>query len=465
MQLPAAAARVIARLGMSSRAVLCVGFGSLLFLMILVAVSANRALDRIEASSAQIRHGFLTRDDLLNRLRTDLYRTSIDLRDYLLHADEQLAERRRTELQRTEQDVRDGIRQYRKDAPPRETAAIDHFQKDVEIYFGLIDPVLSWDAARRRADGPDYLRTQLFPRRQQLQQFSDRIREMDSRQLDFGETDVAQVFASFRREVIAITFFTSLFGLGLALFSIGRVQALESESHARYREVVQAREELHRLSARLVQVQEEERRKLSRELHDEIGQSMSALLVELGNLASALPPENAALAGRVQSAKRLAENNVVVLRNLSLLLRPSMLDDLGLVPAWKWRAREVARRSGIKVKVNAEDVADDLRDEHRTAIFRVVQEALHNVTRHSKATQVTICVTRGDKGVRVRIQDNGAGFQTQEKGMGILGMEERIRHLRGTFRIESRPGEGTSVEVDLPLAPAEDLAAAAPLNS
>ena len=95
MQPPAPAPRLLARLGMSSRAVLYVGFGSLLALMILVAVSANRALDRIETSSGQIRHGFLQRDELLNRLRTDLYRSSIDLRDYLLHADEELAVRRR----------------------------------------------------------------------------------------------------------------------------------------------------------------------------------------------------------------------------------------------------------------------------------------------------------------------------------------------------------------------------------
>ncbi len=106
---------------------------------------------------------------------------------------------------------------------------------------------------------------------------------------------------------------------------------------------------------------------------------------------------------------------MVVLRNLSLLLRPSMLDDLGLVPALKWQAREVARRSGLKIKVDAEDVADDLPDEYRTCIFRVVQEALHNVTRHAKATQVTISVTRGERGVSVRIQDNGAGFQTRKK--------------------------------------------------
>src|SRR6204780_2197253 len=186
------------RFGMSSRAVLWAGFGSLLALMILVAVSANRALNRIEDSSRQIRHGFLERDDLLDRLRANLYRSSIDIRDYLLHADPQLAERRRSEIQHTEQDVAAGLRQYRKDAPPRETAAVDELQRDVDIYFGLVEPVLNWDAETRRAQGADYLRTQIFPRRQQLLQISDRIRAMDAQQLASGETTVAGGFTSFR---------------------------------------------------------------------------------------------------------------------------------------------------------------------------------------------------------------------------------------------------------------------------
>jgi signal transduction histidine kinase len=445
------------RIGMSSRAVLWAGFGSLLGLMMLVAISANRALNRIEESSGRIRRGFLERDDLLDRLRANLYRSSIDLRDYLLHADPQLAERRRAEIQHTEQDVAGGLRQYRKDAPVQETAAVNELQRDVDIYFSLVEPVLTWDADTRSAQGADYLRTQIFPRRQQLLQISDRIREMDAQQLASGETTVAAVFASFRREVVITTLVTTLFGLALAFFAIGRVQALEGESETRYREVVRAREELHRLSARLVSAQEEERRNLSRELHDEIGQSMSALLVELGNLGSSLPPENAALQERLLAVKRLAENNVVVLRNLSLLLRPSMLDDLGLVPALKWQAREVARRSGIKVKVDAEDVPDHLPDEYRTCIYRVVQEALHNATRHSKATHVRVTVTHEQSRVCVRIEDDGVGFQApQEKGMGILGMEERVRHLGGSFHIDSGSGHGAAISIQLPLLPAPE---------
>src|SRR6202050_2223595 len=126
------------RTGMSSRAILWAGFGSLLALMILVAVNASRALNRIEASSAQIRRGFLRRDELLDRLRANLYRSSIDLRDYLLHADPQLAERRLAEIQHTQQEVTADLREYRQGAPATEVPAVDELRRDVEIYFGLV---------------------------------------------------------------------------------------------------------------------------------------------------------------------------------------------------------------------------------------------------------------------------------------------------------------------------------------
>jgi signal transduction histidine kinase len=451
MDRPEPVSRGIAKLLMSSRAVLWVGFGSLIVLMVLIASSASSALARIEASNAQIRQGFLQRDELLNRLRSELYRSGIDVRDYLIHADPKLAELRRAEIQRTQQQMDTAIEQYRKDRPAEEGVAVDELRRDLNEYFSLIEPVLHWDADARKTQGPDFLRNQMFPRRQQLLQLSERIRQIDSRQLSLGERRVATVFAGFRREILIIGAITVCFGLGLAILAIGRVQTLERESRERYREVVQAREELHKLSARLVSAQEEERRNLSRELHDEIGQSMSALLVELGNLDSTLPPGSPAHE-QMQRVKKLAETNVGVVRNMALLLRPSMLDDLGLLPALKWQAREVGRRTGIKVLVDAEDVADDLPDLYRTCVYRVVQEALHNATRHSKAAHVRVSLRRVDHGVSVEIQDDGSGFPAQqEKGMGILGMEERARHLGGELHIQSQPGHGTRVSMQLPL--------------
>jgi signal transduction histidine kinase len=444
--------RALTRLLMSSRAVLWVGFGSLLALMMVIASSANRALERTEASNVGIRQEFLQRDAILDRLRSDLYRSSIDVRDYLLNTDPQLAERRRAEVLKTENEMAAALQQYRKNLPPEESAAVDELLRDLNLYFSAVEPVLHWNSETRRKLGGEFIGGQMLPRHQQLVQLAERISQIDTRQLGVGESNLARVFVDFRRELVLTALLTILFGLALAFLSVARVQALEGESQARYQEVVLAREELHRLSARLVSAQEEERRKLSRELHDEVGQAMSALLVELGNLASVLPAENDVLQRRVQEVRKLAENNVGVVRNMALLLRPSMLDDLGLVPALNWQAREVARRTGTKVRVDAEDVADDLPDDYRTCIYRVVQEALHNATRHAKAATVKVTVRREEAAVRVAIQDDGAGFDPRHgKGMGILGMEERVRHLAGVFKVESAPGRGTTVSIFLPL--------------
>jgi signal transduction histidine kinase len=452
MSRPEPVARAIARLLMSSRALLWAGFGSLLGLMILMAATATSAMSRIEAANAHIRSRFLERDELLDRLRADLFRSGIDLRDYLLHSDPQLAERRRTDILRTQQEMSAAVAHYRNGLAPEELAAVDELQRDLEQYFAVTRPALAWDAETRRRLADGFLREQIFPRRQQMLGAAERIRQIDTRQLEAGQVTQARLFAGFRREVLATALLAILLGVGLAVLTGTRVQKLERESEERYREVARTREELHRLSARLVAAQEEERRSLSRELHDEVGAAMSALLVELGTLASMIPPQNTEAQQQAQRVRRLAEANVGVVRNMSLLLRPSMLDDLGLAPALEWQARETARRTGIKVKVDAEDVSDEMPDEYRTCIYRVVQEALRNAARHSKASHVRVTVRRDERQARVTVADDGIGFHALEKGMGILGMEERVHNLGGTFHIESEPGRGTEISIVLPLA-------------
>jgi signal transduction histidine kinase len=450
MRMSESAMRADKRLLTSSRTVMWVGFGGVLMLMIVIASSANRTLARMEAGNVAIRQQFLDRDHLLHRLRSDLYRSSLDLRDYLLNTDPKLAEQRRLDVLKTETEMDAALENYRRNLVPAERAPVEELQRDLRLYYADVEPVLHWDAAVRRVQGSEFISGQMLPRHEQLVRMAERISAMDSRQLLAGEANVARVFAGFRRELLLTALAIILFGAALAWVSISRVETLERQSDARYCEVVTAREELHRLSARLVAAQEEERRKLSRELHDEVGAAMSALLMEMNTLDSALPPGDTALHERVQAVRKLAENNVGLVRNLSLLLRPPMLDDLGLVPALKWKAREVARRTGLKIRVEAENVSDDLPDEHRTCIFRVVQEALHNATRHASASQVRIRVRQEASLIHVVIVDDGNGFEPrQEKGVGILGMEERVRNLGGTLQIESAPGQGTRLSFEL----------------
>ena len=129
-----------------------------------------------------------------------------------------------------------------------------------------------------------------------------------------------------------------------------------------------------------------------------------------------------------------------------------MLDDLGLVPALQWQAREVSKRTGVRVKVAAEGVSEDLPEDHKTCIYRVVQEALHNCVQHSEAGMVRVTVQQEPNRILLAIQDDGKGFDAgQERGMGLLGMQERVSHLGGTFSVESLPGNGAIVCIVLPL--------------
>ena len=217
-------------------------------------------------------------------------------------------------------------------------------------------------------------------------------------------------------------------------------------------EISHAREELQRLSASIVAAQEDERRSISRELHDEVGQALTGVLVELANLSTLIRiGDYETLSGKTAEIKREVEASIGVVRNMALLLRPSMLDDLGLVPALQWQAREVSKRAGVWVKVSAAGV-DELPEKHKTCVYRIVQEALHNAVQHAAARTVTVTVAQQNERLQLAIEDDGKGFDPQlTKGMGILGMEERVSHLNGAFSIESEPGRGTIVHVDLPL--------------
>ncbi|MDE3194886.1 MAG: sensor histidine kinase, partial [Acidobacteriota bacterium] len=203
-----------------------------------------------------------------------------------------------------------------------------------------------------------------------------------------------------------------------------------------------------------VRAQEEERRSLARELHDEVGQSLSAIMMEASNAEFA--PTPAEMKDKIQAIGALAGKTVNEVRDLALLLRPSMLDDFGLVPALNWQVREMKKRTGLNIRVHAPDDCDHLPDEHKTCIYRMVQEALNNAARHSKASNVQVNVRAETGRVQFSIQDDGAGFDKRiVRGLGLLGMEERVRRLGGKLRIESQPGRGATISAELPIARVE----------
>ena len=439
--------------GTQTRRLLLVGFGGILLLLALTGLNAVSVLRTIQTRNERIRQDYLNRERILEQLRSDVYLSGTYARDLLLEPDPARADTHRSELEATRTRIESMIAEYARILRSDERQAFQQFEKEVSVYFDSLRPAIQWNAYQRRELGYQYMQNSLLPRRMVIVHLADQISSINQKQLEAGNRQVAALFADFRRSLITLLLVTLACGLALAAGSVYRILRLEHLSAARFEEVVQTRAALRDLSARLVEVQETERRALSRELHDEVGQSLSALLLAIDNVSASLPSEaNSESRTQLLEIRRIAERTVTVVRDMSLLLRPSMLDDLGLVPALQWQAREISRNSNIRIDVQADASSEDLPEEHKTCIYRIVQEALRNVTRHARARSVQIHLTHPDGTLRLTIQDDGQGFAPErEKGMGLLGMEERVAYLKGAFEVKSHPGKGTVINIDLPL--------------
>jgi PAS domain S-box-containing protein len=230
----------------------------------------------------------------------------------------------------------------------------------------------------------------------------------------------------------------------------------------------QAEEKLERstkllqlLSRRLFQIQEEERRHLAREVHDEIGQTLTAAKINTEMLRAAVPPE---LAARLDENATILDRLLRQTRQISLDLRPPLLDDLGLVPALRWYVNQQAERAGLEAKFSADPLMDDVPPHIQIACFRLAQEAITNVVRHAQAGTLTVELHGADSSLRLMVRDDGTGFDVaaaearaeQGVSLGLLGMKERAALASGTVHIVSSPGHGATVAVLLPLTGAKD---------
>jgi len=440
------------RLLLSTRFALGAGFGGLLAVMGLAGAYGIRALQRIRGDENRIRQEFLLQNHALNEIRSQLYISGTYVRDYLTEPDAGRADANRRSLTEERREMESALGLFGSQLEPDQTKYYSELSTELSNYWNILAPIFQWDADQRRREGREFLRDEFRPRRAAFLSIAERIANIDEQQLNAGNHRVDFLLSEFQGRMTVILTLALMLGLGMAAFSTWKILGLERRAHTQYREVVEARGQLEQLSARLVQAQEDERRALSRELHDEVGQALSAVLVELRNLSaeSAIRGDPQSF-GHVETVKSLVENSVREVRNMALLLRPSMLDDLGLVPALRWQAREVSKRTSMEVSVAAELASDDFPDEYKTCIYRVVQEALHNCSGHAHATRVQIRVQQQPSRLALSIQDDGQGFDVrQTKGLGLLGIEERVVRLGGKCEIHSEPGSGTIVAIELP---------------
>ena len=414
-----------------------------------------QALRQIQTANDEISGDFLRRTQILERMRASIYLSGTYMRDFLLEPEPQKTDQDRRSVLQTHALVDTYLGQYQGLLRGGERAAFENLQQELNAYWVLLGPVLEWSAEERRRSGYIFLRDEVFSRRTSIVAITDRIGISATEGLEAGELRVAAAYRQYRSRLTITIGLTIGLGLLLAAFSIRQIFELEKETAMRYQETSSARESLQELSARLRAAQEEERKTISRELHDEIGQSLTGVLVEMANLSRLIRAEKTdVLEPKVTEIKKLVESSIEVVRNMALLLRPPMLDDLGLLPALQWQARETTKRCGIRVKIAAEGIPETLPDDVKTCIYRIVQEALHNAMQHAEAQTVRVSIHLEAGCIYLSIQDDGRGFLAKgERGMGLLGMEERASHLGGSFAVESEPGAGAILRVVLPVAP------------
>jgi two-component system sensor histidine kinase UhpB len=236
-------------------------------------------------------------------------------------------------------------------------------------------------------------------------------------------------------------------GLASAIHSM--LARLEDDAHR-----------LRALSERALNAQEDERRRIARGLHDDTGQALSTLIIHLEHIESSLPTENGDLRARLASSRDIATRTLEELRKLVYGLRPTMLDDLGLVPAIRWYARSSLEASGAKLNFEEAQEIGRLDPRLETALFRIAQEAVNNIVRHAQASTVRIalCLDSGD--VCLQVEDDGRGFDVRriseqalpQRRLGLLGMKERVDLVGGRMMVDSAPGRGTRLEVRVSLA-------------
>lgn len=419
-------------------------FGGMAVIFLIATIDAVRLLNTMRAEDRLLREGALERTNHLGSIQSCILLTHAYLGDYFLDSDQQKSGGYVAEVQQAWSKARSDLANYHPSALG-EAILVKQLGDVLDQHWRDVNRAMSG-----RKQGSFY-NDEIVPLRASVIEITTQLEDIDAKQSASTE---AQIQSQFEHLGNRLAWVLSL-ALGVALIlgagCLAYIFSIERQNRRRYQEIVKARQALEQLSARLVDAQESERRAISRELHDQVGQTLNALLVDAANLAKRV--ENDDVSRRyLDNIRAFADSSVNSIRDIALLLRPSMLDDLGLTAALEWQAREVSRRSGIKVTVEAKNVPDALPDETSTCVYRLVQEALQNVVRHSGAKSAVITVRDDDGSLFLSVEDDGHGFEPQRtKGMGMLGMEERVRQLGGRFEIQSTPGKGTSLRVTLPV--------------
>jgi signal transduction histidine kinase len=438
------------------RSALFLGFGLMVGIWLFAGYYATTRVTDVEDRAAAVNRRYTRAQDLLSSVRAQVLIGSVYVRDALLDPNPATGDDYRRQFERAYEAVDRALQRYEPvlDSPAERARVVD-LRSEIDAFRTGMLEVLDSDRRRSDADPLVLLRTRVLPKREAVLQLSDEAQALNRAAYVQQRNRLTEIYRVLQQRMWQ--------GLGLALAAsfciavvatrhVGRLEdriRRQSESEAGYVR------DLQRLSAKLISAQEEERRSLARELHDEIGQVLTTLKMEFA-LASRTIEAAGGPAHVLEGARAITDGALQSVRDLSHGLHPALLDDLGLGDAVEWHLRGFGRRHGIQATLEQTGLECRLTRETELCAYRVVQEALTNVARHAHATRCRVSIARTLESVTVVVEDDGIGFRPDgqesagRRGLGLVGIRERAAELGGTVLIESAPGRGTSVRVDLP---------------
>jgi signal transduction histidine kinase len=455
--------------GVTIRAALLFAFSLMFVLWLFSGYYLSRRITEVQAEAAAIDSRYVHAQEVLSSVRAQALLASVAVRDALLDPNPTTTPDYRRQVADTFHGIDASLDQYEPILDPAaERKRVNELRQQIEQFRRTLDEVLVSDSTRWPTEARSLLRSRIVPRREGVLRLSEEIQALNRNAVVQQQTATRLAYADTQRSVWMQIGLALAASFGILLIALRFVSRLEHRLRDRIEKDAETSRDLQRLSAQLITVQEEERRIIARELHDEVGQVLTAIKVELA-LADRRIEAGTAAGDLLSPARVITERALHTVRNLSHLLHPSVLDDLGLVAAIDAYRKEVAERHGVAITLVHESMSDRLPEPIEAAAYRVVQEALTNVVKHSNAAGCQLHLQRLASSILIAVEDDGVGFDVARvqhagasAGLGLVGIRERVAQVRGTVRVESAPSKGTRLTIELPAPPRDHAAAIQP---
>jgi signal transduction histidine kinase len=396
----------------------------------------------------------------LLRLQDDTYQLAVSLRDMTLPESRYPIYYWRGEFSRLRDDMNNALAreaQYAASTPDGDK--LRRQLRDILENFWLLADEGFDLADQGHEDSARYLiRSQLEEQRETISRVVSRLLSLnDQAQQEAGQL-VTQVYGKVSNDILLLVGVLFLVALGTGLYTLQANRKTFERLHHLAERLQSQSEQLRMLSWKLIQVQEQTLRHVARDLHDHFGQILTAIGVMLGRAGQKALDKDPVFVQDVQAVKKIVEDTLQSVRDESQIFRPAILDDFGLQQTLEWFGEQFTRQTGVQVHLKGKLSDGFLAPEAAIHVYRIVQEALNNVARHSGAREAWVTLEEKENLLNLEIRDDGAGFVVGEEirraagqGIGLMGMRERAEHLNGSFAIRSAPQRGTTVSVRVPL--------------